>query len=130
MTYGRNDIKHMAQMLGEGFLVKVTHNKSKDGTKTYANLKSDVWDIGEPATTNPTTNETNILAVPEATQDVQLLLWNTPSKEQWDTIFIDGEYTREVAGQQVTKSKNFIQELAMSASNFQGSPLELSLIHI
>ena len=124
MTYGRNDIKHMAQMLGEGFLVKVTHNKSKDGTKTYANLKSDVWDIGEPATTNPTTNETNILAVPEATQDVQLLLWNTPSKEQWDTIFIDGEYTREVAGQQVTKSKNFIQELAMSASNFQGSPLE------
>ena len=124
MRYGRNNIKHMAQMLGEGFLVKVTHNKSKDGTKTYANLKSDVWDIGEPATTNPVTNETSILAVPEATQPLQLLLWNLPTTEQWETIFIDGEYTREVDGKQVTKSKNFIQELAMSASNFQGSPLE------
>ena len=124
MTYGRNDIKHMAQMLGEGFLVKVSHNKSKDGTKTYANLKSDVWDIGQPATTDPITNDTNILAVPEATQELQLLLWNTPSQEQWSTIFIDGEYTREIEGKQVTKSKNFIQELCMSASNFMGSPLE------
>ena len=124
MTYGRNDIKHMAQMLGEGFLVQVTHNKSKDGKKTYANLKSDVWNIGQPATTDPITNDVNILNVPVATQEIQLLLWNTPSKEQWESVFIDGSYEREVDGVKVVKSKNFVQELAMSASNFIGSPLE------
>jgi hypothetical protein len=124
MTYGRNDIKHMAQMLGEGFLVKVTHNKSKDGTKTYANLKSDVWNIDQPAVTDPISNETTILAVPAATQDMQCLLWNTPSTEQWASVFIDGEYTREVEGVQVTTSKNFIQDRAVAASNFMGSPLE------
>mgnify|MGYP003642621719 FL=1 len=124
MAYGRNDIKHMAQMLGEGFLVQVSHNNSKDGQKTYANLKSDVWNVGEPATTDPITNETRILAVPEATQDIQLLLWNSPSQEQWDSVFIDGSYEREVDGVKVMKSKNFIQETAMAASNFVGSPLE------
>ncbi len=124
MAYGRNDIKHMAQMLGEGFLVNVSHNKSKDGKKTYANLKSDVWNVDQPATTDPITNETRILAVPEATQDIQLLLWNSPSQEQWDSVFIDGSYEREVDGVKVMKSKNFIQETAMAASNFVGSPLE------
>jgi hypothetical protein len=124
MAYGRNDIKHMAQMLGEGFLVYVSHNKSKDGKKTYANLKSDVWNVGQPATTDPITNETRILDVPIETQDIQLLLWNSPSQEQWDSVFIDGSYEREVDGVVVTKSKNFIQETAMAASNFVGSPLE------
>ena len=125
MTYGRNDIKHMAQMLGEGFLVKVTHNADKkDPKKLYANLKSDVWNIDQPAVTDPISNETTILAVPAATQDMQCLLWNTPSPEQWASVFIDGEFTREVEGQQVTTSKNFIQDRAMAASNFIGSPLE------
>ena len=125
MTYGRNDIKHMAQMLGEGFLVKVTHNADKkDPKKLYANLKSDVWNIDQPAVTDPISNETTILAVPAATQDMQCLLWNTPSPEQWASVFIDGEFTREVEGQQVTTSKNFVQNRAMEASNFIGSPLE------
>jgi hypothetical protein len=124
MTAGRNGIQHMAQMLGEGFLVQVSHNKSKDGKKTYANLKSDVWNVGAPSVTDPITNMVNVLAVPEATQDIQLLLWNSPSKEQWDSVFIDGTYEREVEGVKVTKSKNFIQETAMGASNFVGSPLE------
>ena len=40
MRYGRDDIKHMAQMLSEGFLVTITHNVvKKDKTEvTYANL--------------------------------------------------------------------------------------------
>jgi len=126
MLAGRTDIKHMAQLLGEGFLVKIKHNLSKDGKNTYANIKVDgVWDIGAPSVTDPITNETTILDVPEATHAVQLLLWSNPSKEQWDSIFIDGTYTKnDGKGQDIEVSKNFIQNEAMAASNFIGSPLE------
>lgn len=124
MLYGRTDINHMAQMLGEGFLINVTHNKSKDGTKTYANMKSDVWNIGEAAVTDPITNLVTNIPVPAATQDMQCLIWDAPDQQMWDSVFIDGTYEREVEGVKVVKSKNFIQDLAMAASNFVGSPLE------
>lgn len=124
MIAGRSGIKHMAQMLGEGFLIMVSHSKSKDGKKTYANMKSDVWNIGAPAHTDPISNETIVLAVPETTQATQLLLWGSPSTEQWATIFIDGTYEKEVDGVKISKSKNFLQETCMSASNFSGSALE------
>jgi hypothetical protein len=128
MIGGRDGIKHMAEMLGEGFLIKISHNKSKDGKNTYANMKSDgVWDISAPIATDPITNDVRVLEVPEATQPIQLLLWDTPSKDQWDSIFIDGEYEKEVDGVKVVTSKNFVQEEAMSASNFVGSPLEAFL---
>ena len=129
MIGGREGIKHMAQMLGEGFLIMISHSKSKDGKKTYANMKQDgVWAIGAPITTDPITNEINTLNVPEATQDIQLLLWDTPSKEQWDSVFIDGEYNKTVDGVTTTVSKNFIQGIAMQASNFTGSALESLVI--
>lgn len=40
LRYGRENIKHMAQMLNDPFIVTVFHNESeKDGKKTvYANL--------------------------------------------------------------------------------------------
>ena len=125
MLAGRTDIKHMAQMLGEGFLIKLKHNKSKDGEKTYANMKVDgVWDIGAPAVTDPISNETTILEVPAATMPIQLLLWGAPSQEQWASIFIDGTYTKKDGDNTIEVSKNFIQEEAMSASNFVGSAIE------
>lgn len=125
MLYGRTDITHMAQMLGEGFLVKVTHNASKkDPKKVYANLKSDVWDIGQASVTDPITNLTTNIPVPAASANIQCLIWNNPSADMWASIFIDGTYEREENGVKVVKSKNFIQDLAMSASNFVGSPLE------
>ncbi len=126
MKAGRTNIKHMAELLGEGFLIKITHSTSKDGKKTYANMKNpaDGWTIGAPIKTDVETNEVQVMNVPEATQDLQLLIWGSPSKAQWDSIFIDGTYEREVDGQKVTVSKNFIQEEAISASNFSGSPLE------
>ena len=125
MAAGRENIKHMAEMLGEGFLIKVTHSKSKDGKKTYANMKEDgVWNIGAPAHQDVITNQTTILEVPPATAAEQLLLWAAPSEEQWTSIFIDGSTEREVDGKKVVISKNFLQLQAMEASNFVGSPLE------
>ncbi|MDG1314914.1 MAG: hypothetical protein P8P29_05255, partial [Flavobacteriaceae bacterium] len=79
MLAGRSDIKHMAMLLGEGFLIKINHNQSKDGKKTYANMKVDgVWNIQAPAVTDPISNETTILDVPAATMPIQLLLQAAP----------------------------------------------------
>lgn len=129
MLAGRTDIKHMAQLLGEGFLVKITHNQSKDGKKTYANIKTDgVWAVQAPAVTDPITNETTILAVPEATMPIQLLLQSNPTQEQWDSIFIDGTYTKKVDDVETEVSKNFIQQECMAATNFTGSALEALVV--
>ena len=57
-----------------------------------------------------------------------MLLWDTPTKEQWDSVFIDGEYNKTVDGVTTTVSKNFIQGIAMQASNFTGSALESLVI--
>ena len=125
MLAGRSDIKHMAMLLGEGFLIKITHNQSKDGKKTYANMKTDgVWNIQAPAVTDPISNETTILDVPAATLPIQLLLQAAPTKEQWDSIFIDGTYTKKEGDKEIQVSKNFLQEECKAASSFVGSALE------
>lgn len=127
MVAGRQGITHMAEMLGEAFLIKVVHNKSEDGKKTYANINHDgEWLVGAPSTTDPISNETTLLDVAEPTHPLALLLWETPTKEQWDSIFIDGTYTKKNkdTDQEEEVSKNWIQELCLSASNFVGSPLE------
>ena len=51
----------------------------------------------------------------------QLFLWNSPTMEQWESIFIDGT-TQE------GKSKNYIQEKIQKATNFVGSPVERLLM--
>lgn len=134
MIAGRSGITHMAQMLGEAFRVRVIHNEEdKDGKKvTYANLrdKDGVWTIGAPFRTvvNPETDEEETVAmdVPEATKPLQCLLWDNPTKAMWDSIFIDGTYTKkDEKGNEVEVSKNWLQEdIVANAVNFMGSPLE------
>ena len=126
MKAGRDNIKNMAQMLGEGFLVTVTHNVvEKEGNKkTYCNLKSDTgWNIGAPVGYNSETDETAALNIPPATQPIQLLIWKRPTVEQWDSIFIDGTYTKKEGDNEVQVSKNFTQQLCMKATDFKGSAL-------
>lgn len=131
MLYGRDGITHMAQMLGEGFLINVVHNTvKKEGQKdrTYANMKDDNgnWLIEAPMVYDPISETSQPIPVPEVTQPVKLLLWDAPSKEQWDSIFIDG--TRTVKGddgQEREVSKNWLQEdIVQNALNFHGSALE------
>jgi hypothetical protein len=133
MTYGRDGIKHMAQMLGEPFLVHVTHNtvKGTDGRdNVYANLNKDgVFQIGAPRHIDPMTEVVTKLPVREPIAPVRIFLWNNPTKETWDSLFIDG--TREVKapdGSVTQESKNWLQELILSATNFNGSALD-SLLH-
>lgn len=124
MVSGRSGIGQMAQMLGEGFVIKITHNKSKDGKKTYANMKTDAWDISPPIMTNPITNEVTQVPVPEATREMQMFIWDAPEQWMWDDLFIDGTYTRKDGDKEVEVSKNFLQGRCYEATNFEGSPLQ------
>lgn len=141
MAYGR-DIQHMALMLGEAFLVKGVHNVSGEGDKkkTYYNIrtKEDGYLVGAPvynANKDPLGDEDmQPLPVPEPTQPIKLLLWDDPTVEQWQSIFIDGTRTvkeKDADGNEVEveKSKNWMQEdIIENATDFEGSALQALLM--
>ena len=139
MAYGR-DVHHMALMLGEGFLLRGVHNKSQDGKKTYYNIrtKEDGYLISAPmynANKDPLGEEDmQPLPVPEPTQPIKLLLWDDPTPEQWQSIFIDGTRTvkeKDADGNEVEveKSKNWMQEdIIENATDFEGSALQAMLM--
>lgn len=132
MAYGR-DITHMALMLGEGFVVDVVHNKVGEGqdAKTYANLRNDTgWTVSGPFRVDDE-GETAPLNVPAATQPLKLLLWDAPTKEQWESIFIDGTYEKKDDKGNVTQvSKNWIQENILKATDFEGSAVQALLLEL
>lgn len=119
----------MAFMLGEAFIVNIIHNKSKDGKRTYANIKdkSGVWKIGAPVKVDDE-GETVPLKAPAATVEPRLLLWDSPTIEQWQSIYIDGTYTKKEGDKEVEVSRNWIQNLAKSANNFEGSALQTMIL--
>lgn len=142
MRDSREDVTHMASMLDEVFILDVQHEKSKKG-KTYATLdkktsNGKVVCIYPPVVfkRDPETDELteeiskdHRKTCPKASVGFRLFLFNNPTQEQWASIHIDGEYEREVTEADGTKtketvSKNFIQELVMSATDFPGSAVE------
>lgn len=110
------DIQHAAQKLGTAWVVPVEQHTSKAGKVSniidYALLRP--LPKFDPDTGAP-------IAIPELNlDDVKVFLWNNPTKETWDSLFIEG--TRDDG-----KSKNFIQEDIMQAADFEGSPLQQML---
>jgi hypothetical protein len=126
MTYGR-PIKHMAQMLGEGFIINVYHNVvKKDGKDTtYVNLdKEGDYGIGAPFIIDPITEARTDVPIQPATRPLKLFLWNNPTKETWASLYIEGTRERKNAdGSTEQVSKNWLQEQILSATNYTGSPL-------
>ena len=139
MAYGR-DITHMASMLGDAFLIRGVHNTSGEGDKkkTYFNIrtKDDGYLVSAPmynANKDPLGEEDmQPLPVPEPTEPIKLLLWDDPTPEQWQSIFMDGERTvKDEDGNEVTRSKNWMQEdIIENATNFSGSPLEALILEL
>jgi hypothetical protein len=82
-----------------------------------------------PVQTDALTGNVTLLPVPEPTLPLRLLLWDTPTKEQWDSVFIDGtRMVKNEAGEEVEESKNWLQrDIVTAALNFGGSPLEQML---
>lgn len=129
LQYGREDKKHIAQMLGEAFIIHIYHNKVKGENgakdKLYVNLDKDgEYGIQAPFSEDPLTQQRQAYNIRPHTANLRLFLWEHPTKEMWDSLFIDG--TREVKKQDGTVehvSKNWLQESILSAKNFNGSPL-------
>lgn len=110
----RNDAtkNHVAFFLGEAFLVGVDKKTSKDGKREYNSL--DANDI------NPALDAMSGQPYPVPALDdkaYRVFLWDVPTKEQWDSLFIEGSRDDGT-------SKNFIQDTMLKALNFVGSPLE------
>lgn len=136
MVYGRQDIEHMAQMLGEAFKITVVHNTVGEGNekKVYANITDEDGNflVGAPVK-QEVDDEGNVigtkkLAVRDSISAERMFVWDEPTDETWASIFIDGD--KEITdkdGKKKTVSKNWIQNMITSALNFEGSPIQAFL---
>lgn len=108
--------KSFAQLLGDTFLVKI---KQVPKSKTDPTIVSRIDLDGFLPPLDPVTRQPYPIA--EAPDDMyRLFLWSRPTKEAWDSLYIEGEYEG--------KSKNRIQEQILAALDFQGSPLQQLLM--
>ncbi len=123
--------KHMAELLGNGYKAQVVHEKwTKDG-KEYckAVLKAADGYTIQPARVEDDEVEGGwrALEVPAAISPIRCFLWDYADKEQWASLFIDGEYPeRKDKDGKVTakaRSKNVFQNKIKQAANFVGSPM-------
>ena len=135
MRRGRQDIKHMAQMLNEGFVITVVHNTVVDKTdptktKVYANITDSdgSYLVAAPVHEDPLSGEQTAIPVPEAISPVRIFLFEKPTPASWATLFIDGDKTvKDKDGTEKTVSKNWLQDRVKSATDFKGSALDLML---
>lgn len=108
----KGDIKHAAQKLGQAFRGEVLLEKK--GDKEYNTIN---WgSLNALPKFDPDTGEA--IEIPALkTEDLKLFLWNKPTKETWDSLFIEGTNDKG-------ESKNFIQEDILKAVDYVGSPLQ------
>lgn len=131
MVRGRDGIKHMAQMLNEPFVITVVHNTGADG-RTYANIRlaDGSWLLQEAAQSDPIAGTKTAIRVPAAISPIRIFLWNKPTKETWDSLYIDGTRTVKEGDVEKEVSKNWIQEKILSAKNYDGSELQAMLANL
>lgn len=119
---------HMAQLLGKPFRVEVFHKKSKDGKKTYANLKGpNGYNIKGTTYQDEETGETKSVEVAPALTELKAFIWDLANKPMWDAIHIPGFYEerKNDKGEVISpkRSKNVLQERIMKAANWGAHPL-------
>lgn len=109
-------IMHIGHGLGKLFRMELEVFE-KDG-RSYNNM---LWDtLVAPAKFDPNTGAP--YEVPELdTSRVNIFLWNKPTIETWNALYIDGTNDKG-------KSKNFIQDKIQSAVDFEDSPLCMLLM--
>jgi hypothetical protein len=119
---------HMAELLGDAYVVEVFHKKSKDGKKVYANLKGpNGYNIKGTTVQDPLTGKSVMLEVAPPITEIKAFIWDIADKEMWDSIHIAGEYAerKDDDGKVIApaRSKNVIQEKIMKAKNWKAHPL-------
>lgn len=130
-------LTHPAQALGRAFIIDIIAGydkddyeggKPKEGAKQkYANFKDadGAFLVSAPRVTDPLTNDVTEVNVPEIKGALKIFLYDRPTKETWDSLFIEGT-TTDKDGK--TVSKNWLQELILKALDFQGSKLQELLV--
>lgn len=118
---------HMAELLGDPFIVEIFHKESKDG-KVFANLKGpNGYHITGPSITDPITDTTTAVPVPEARIPIKYFLWDSSDKEDWDALFIAGEYPErkdeKTGNVYPARSKNVLQNRIKASRNFKNTAL-------
>jgi hypothetical protein len=127
--------KHMAQLIGESFLVTVFHReyKRKDGSDGVAvSLKNDSgYSIRAPRYEDPDTGDIKVVEVAPMVSTPRVFLWDHASLEQWESLFIEGEYPARTDDKGAViapaRSKNVFQNQIRAAVNFKGSPIQTLL---
>jgi hypothetical protein len=128
--------QHMAQLLGEAYKGEIFHREWKGeggAVRVEAELRNkDGYSIQPPRVEDPETGDYVQLTVAPALAPTRCLIWDYADKDQWASIYIDGEYAAKTDkdGKVIApaKSKNIYQAAAMQAENFEGSVLQQMLI--
>ncbi|WP_175722305.1 hypothetical protein [Burkholderia ambifaria] len=120
---------HMAELLGKPFIVEIFHRKSKDGKRTYANLRGpNGYNVKGTTVQDPLSGKPVLIEVAAALTDVKAFIWDVADMQMWNSIYIEGKYPErkdEKTGEVISaeRSKNVIQEKIMSAKNWKAHPL-------
>jgi hypothetical protein len=133
---------HFAQMLGEAFVGEVIQRKyprrSDDKSKpdTWTGVAADLRAKGQPYTMKAPyrTNDDDeqvLVQVDRAITPLRCFLWEHADREQWDSLFIEGEYpeVKDDAGKVIlpARTRNVLQATIKRAVNFPGSKIEALL---
>lgn len=129
---------HIVQLLGEAYKATVVHRtfKGSDGKDRIAaelrskdsgyTIEPPRFEKVDPETQEPT-GEFGVLKVDPAISELRCFLWAHADKDQWDSLYIDGQYdeVKDDDGNVVrpARSKNVFQDAIRRAENFKGSPI-------
>lgn len=114
--------KNFGQLLTQKWLVKVVNvpRTKQDSTLVSRLDLTSFLPPFDPVTKAP-------YPIPDAPAEMyRLFLWNRPTKQAWDALYIEGMY--EAKDGKPAASKNRLQETCLAALDFSGSPLEQLLL--
>jgi len=119
---------HIAQLLGQDFRITITHVKTKNGNIIALPKGRDgQYKIESPIYEDPESGEQKRVTADPQISETRVFLWDYPSKEMWDSLFIDGQYDEEKDDKgnvtRPAKSKNVLQEWIMGAKNWRDSEM-------
>lgn len=114
------EYSHIAQMIGMGFIGRLFHHKftpaGSNEEVTVARLKPEGGSYTlEPAFEEDDDGDMVEIDIPEALSEPFLFFWDEPDLDQWDSLYIEGEYSDG-------RSRNVLQETIRRAVNWEGSP--------
>lgn len=108
--------EHLYQMLNKIFLLELEFNTDKETKRISYFIKNVKLPIGKNVAPNGKVEivDYSNYAAP-ISRPIRCFIWDHPSIEAWDSLYIPGEYNKE--------SKNYIQNHIRDAVNFKDSPI-------